>query len=238
MTEIEMRLKALYGEDYFKAYVNDPKREAWYQEEHDRIVKLKPEGGNILDIGCGLGLFLELFDNNKWHKCGVDISDVAVARARARGITVKDYEFAYDYPDKSFDVIVFRGTIQHLDTPFAVIKKCVTLLKTGGLMAFLSTPNCNSIYYRLFGSLPFLTPELNFFIPSDAILKNALTNFGLHVIQIRYPYLETPYARPFRDHLFFLFRCFGVRVKFAFWRNIMEVYAIKPPKRTSSGNVE
>lgn len=163
---------------------------------------------------------------------------MAVAEARGRGIIVKDYEFGYEYPDENFDVIVFRGTIQHLDTPFAVIKKCVTLLKSGGLMAFLSTPNCNSICYRLFGSLPFLTPELNFLIPSDTMLRNALTNFGLEVMEIRYPYLETPYARPFRDHLFFVLRCFGVPVKFAFWRNIMEMYAIKPLERTSSGKLE
>lgn len=228
IAEIEERLKTLYDEGYFKAYLNDGKREKWYQDEHKRIVNLRPDGGRILDVGCGLGLFLERFDSRKWDKYGVDISDVAIAHARARGLTVKDYECAYDYPDETFDVIVFRGTIQHIDTPFAIIKKCVTLLKKGGLMAFLSTPNSNSIYYRLFGTLPFLTLELNFLIPSDTMLKNALTNFGLDVLEIRYPYLETPYARPFRDHLFFLFRCFGFRVKFAFWRNIMEVYAVKP----------
>ncbi|MCZ6775498.1 MAG: class I SAM-dependent methyltransferase [Ignavibacteria bacterium] len=192
----------------------------------------------MLDVGCGLGLFLKLFDSTKWQKHGIDISDVAVAQARARGIIVKDYDFGYDYPHEMFDVIVFRGSIQHLDTPFAVIKKCVTLLKSGGLMAFLSTPNCNSICYRLFGSLPFLTPELNFLIPSDTMLTNALTNFGLEVVGVRYPYLETPYARPFRDHAFFLVRCLGIRVKFAFWKNIMEVYAMKPPRRTPSGEVE
>ncbi|MCZ6775497.1 MAG: hypothetical protein O7D34_03445 [Ignavibacteria bacterium] len=41
MAEMEKQLKALYGEAYFKAYLNDAKLDAWYQEEHDRIVKLK-----------------------------------------------------------------------------------------------------------------------------------------------------------------------------------------------------
>ena len=133
----------------------------------------------------------------------------------------------YDYPDETFDVILFRGTIQHLDSPFAVMKKCAALLKRGGLMAFLSTPNTNSICYKLFGEMPMLVPELNFFIPSSTTLKQALTNFGLRVVTIRYPYLETPYARLVRDHLYFGLRCFGVRVDFAFWRNMMEVYAEK-----------
>ena len=217
----------MYGSGYFGAYVEDKKREATYQAEYQRILKMRPQGGSVFDVGCGVGLFLDRFDSALWQKYGVDISDYATEQARARGITVKDYDAGYDYPEESFDMITFRGTIQHLDTPFAVLKQCATLLKKSGLMVFLSTPNANSIYYKLFGTLPFLNPELNFFIPSAATLGNALNNLGLQVEEVRYPYLETPYARPLRDHLYFLLRCAGLRVKFPFWRNMMEVYAVK-----------
>ena len=101
-------------------------------------------------------------------------------------------------------------------------------------MAFLSTPNSNSLCYKLFGTLPFLDPRMNFWVPSDTTLRDTLVNFGLRVTEIRYPYLETPYARPFRDHGRFLLRCLGVPVKFAFWGNLMEVYAVKP-EDVSSG---
>jgi hypothetical protein len=168
-----------------------------------------------------------LFDNSKWQKYGVEISEHAIPKARARGICVKDYQVGYDYPDESFDVILFRGTIQHLDMPFAVIKRCTALLKKGALMAFLSTPNANALCYRLFGTLPFLSPELNYWIPSDTTLPNVLRNFGLTVTQMRYPYMETPYAKPVRDHFLFLVRCFGVKVSFPFWGNILECYATK-----------
>jgi len=227
MPGITQRLKELYGEEYFLAHAKDQRRRIWYVEEYRRIVDKKSEGA-IFDVGCGVGDFLEFFDSQKWRKYGVDISSYAVSRARARGILVKDYECGYDYPKENFDVIVFRGTLQHLDTPFAVIKRCLDLLKPGGLMAFLSTPNANSLCYRLFGTLPFLDPRMNFWIPSDTVLRDVLTNFGLRVNEIRYPYRETPYARPIRDHLGFLLRCLGVPVKFAFWRNLMEVYAEKP----------
>ncbi len=223
----EERLKALYDSSYFLAYRNDPKREAWYRAERDRIVSLKKEG-RILDVGCGLGKFLELFPVPLWDKYGVDISDVAVQEARSKGIRIKSYDQAYDYPEECFDVIVFRGSLQHLDTPFSVIKRCIALLKPGGWMVFLSTPNSNSLCYKLFGTLPFLDSHLNFLIPSDTMLRDVLTNFGLRVTEIRYPYLETPYARPVRDHLCFVLRCLGISLPFAFWRNIMEVYAFKP----------
>jgi 2-polyprenyl-3-methyl-5-hydroxy-6-metoxy-1,4-benzoquinol methylase len=216
----------MYNEQYFQDR-RDPLRDAWYRSEHERIESMRPQGGAIFDVGCGLGQFLELFDSHKWQKYGVDISDYAVTLARARGIFVKNYDQGYDYPDESFDVIIFRGTIQHLDTPFLVLKRCASLLKRGGLMAFLSTPNANALCYKLFGTLPFLSPKRNYWIPSDTTLPNALRNFGLTVTQIRYPYLETPYARPLRDHLFFLLRCLGVKVSFPFWGNMMECYATK-----------
>lgn len=225
---MESESTALYAEDYFQMYTKDPQRELAYSIESRRIQEMKPEGGAILDVGCGLGLFLEQFDDKRWQKFGVDISDFAVQQARKRGITVKDYAQSYDYPDETFDVIVFRGTIQHLDTPFAVMKKCTALLKRNGLMAFLVTPNANSIYYKFFNTLPFLHPEYNFYIPSDLTLTNTLKNLGLKICKVLYPYLGTPYARPLRDHLYFVLRCLGVPVKFAFWRNVMEVYAVKP----------
>lgn len=230
-SQTESQLSSLYDAAYFRSYIHDPQRDAAYLAERDRVVGLKPEGGSILDVGCGLGLFLSTFDDSCWKKFGVDISEVAIQETRKRGITVNDYDRAYDYPPESFDVVVFRGTIQHLDTPFEVIKKCVALLKPGGHMMFLSTPNANSIYYKLFGTLPFINPKYNFYIPSDTTLPNVLTNFGLRVTRIHYPYWGTSYARPLRDHFFFLLRCLGVQVKFPFWGNMIEVYAVKPERK-------
>ena len=60
------------------------------------------------------------------------------------------------------------------------------------------------------------------------MMGNALRNFGLEVLSIRYPYLETPCARPFSDHLWYLLSFLGVKRKFAFWRSFMEIYCRKP----------
>jgi SAM-dependent methyltransferase len=219
--------KRRYDDSYFALYRDDPNRLDMYRAERQRIERLKP-AGRILDVGCGLGGFLAQFPSERWERCGVDVADIAIREARARGIQVKDFEHAYDYPDEHFDVIVFRGSLQLIPTPFAVLQECVRLLAPDGILALLSTPNSNSPYYRRFGTLPFLTPHANFLIPSDIMMRDALRNLGLDVVGIEYPYLDTPYARPLRDHLYYILSFVGVRRKFAFWRSAMEVYARKP----------
>ena len=220
--------KSRYDESYFAVYRGDQVRALMYERERAAIELLLPSGGRILDVGCGLGLFLEGFSKERWDRYGVELADLAIQEARQKGIQVNDFVSAYVYPAQYFNVIVFRGTLQLLQTPFQVVKECIGLLAPGGFMVFLATPNSNSPYYRRFGTLPFLTPHGNFLIPSDRMMRSALQNFGLEVLTIRYPYLETPYARPFRDHLLYALSLFGVRRKFAFWRSMMEIYSRKP----------
>lgn len=228
LTQVGEEQKRRYDESYFSVYREDPNRVAMYRAERNRIEKLKPAGGRILDVGCGLGGFLAEFETQKWVRYGIDVADLAIKEARARGIEVNDYSEAYNYPDQFFDVIVFRGSLQLIPTPFSVIETCIRLLAPGGYLIFLSTPNSNSPYYWRFKTLPFLTPHANFLIPSDIMMKNALENFGLEVVEIRYPYLEGPYARPLRDHFLYLLSYFGIKCKFPFWRSAMEIYALKP----------
>ena len=228
LLSVDERQKARYDDSYFAHYRDDPRRDAMYEHERARIEQLRPGGGRILDIGCGLGLFLEKFKAPVWERYGVEISEAAAQEARRRGVRVNDFRSAYDYASGYFDVIVFRGSLQLIPTPFLVIKDCIRLLAAGGLMVFLATPNSNSPYYRRFKTLPFLTPHANFLIPSDLMMRNALQNFGLEVLSIEFPYLETPYASPLRDHLCYLLSFFGIRRKFAFWRSMMEIYCRKP----------
>ena len=218
-----------FDESYFKTFYHedDPRRAAMYEAERARIERLTP-AGRILDVGCGLGLFLSRFAPERWARYGAEISAHAITEARRRGIHVNDYAQAYDYADGFFDVIVFRGSLQLIRTPFAVIETCVRLLAPGGYMVFLATPNSNSPYYRRFKTLPFLTPKVNYLIPSDLMISNALKNFGLDVVDIRYPYLETPYARPLLDHVLYALSFLGLNRRFAFWRSSMEIYARKP----------
>jgi len=227
LKEVEKKQKTRYDESYFLNYREDPKRSEMYKSEIGRIEKIRPSGGRILDVGCGIGRFLLQFSPDRWERYGVDISELAIREARAAGIAVKDFQNGYDYPQNFFHIIVFRGSLQLIPDPFSVIETCIRLLAPGGYLIFLATPNSNSPYYYRFKTLPFLTPHANFLIPSDLMMTNVLTNFGLRVMDVVYPYWKGPYAKPIRDHLFYFLSFFGLKAKFAFWRSSMEIYAQK-----------
>ena len=224
-TVIKKTQKASFNKDYFKVYLNDKNREAMYQSEIKKIIKYH-DHGKILDVGCGIGKFLDLFDNTKWDKYGVEISPHAIKESRKLGIKIRQDD-QYKYPENFFEVIVFRGSIQLIPEPFSVLIRCIKLLKKGGLLVFLSTPNSNSPYYRRFKTLPMLTPHHNYLIPSDIILTNALKNFGMRIDSVLYPYIKGPYAKPFLDVFFYLLSYLGIKKKFAFFKSMMEIYAIK-----------
>ena len=216
---------APYPMEYFvtRFYGADKARSQMYKQERARILAYKQRGA-VLDVGCGMGDFLAGF-SDQWRKFGIEPSKYAAGEAFRHGI-----EIIPDIADmgvKSVDLVIYRGTIQHIDEPFGSLKKSIMALKEDGLLVFLATPNADSICYRLWGDLPALDPEHNFWIPSARTLTNALTNLGMTVIRIEYPYRATPYAKPLHDLGCFIGRLFGRRAKFAWPKNMMEVYAVK-----------
>lgn len=219
----------LYDEAYFQAYRADVDSEPYrrrlsmYAQEFKRIGRYV-QAGAVLDVGCGLGDFLQLFDPVRWQRYGIEVSPYAREIAQSRGIQME----LPAVPAEFFNLIVFRGTIQHLDEPLGMIKNCIRWLRPGGYLVFLATPNIGGVVYRLFQELPALDPKYNFMLVSDRILRQILENLGMVVIGFEFPYLGTPYAEPARDLWRFLLRCLGVPGRFAFWGNMLECYAHKP----------
>lgn len=213
-----------YDDSYFqKRHGNDPKRLQSFQQEKVFINRFISEG-SVCDVGCSTGEFLNAIDW-KGERYGMEINVLAAQEARSHGIRfdkniLNQREF--------FDMVVYRGTIQHLPTPFSYIERSFHALKKGGYIVFLATPNANSIYYKLFNTLPLLAPSLNFFIPSDIVLSNALKNFGFETCAVEYPYRMSPYADLWSDHFKFIKKLLlRTDDRFAFWRSSMNLIARK-----------
>lgn len=115
--------------------------------------KPKRTSAKILDIGCGSGKTLELFEKLGWDVYGLEIDRNAVKVARERGlINVKlgGYEKIANFPNNYFDSIRLYHVIEHIPDPCNCLKLIYRKLKPGGEI-ILGTPNVNSLVSKLFG---------------------------------------------------------------------------------------
>lgn len=100
--------------------------------------------GRLLDMGCGLGFFLQRVSQCPgWEVAGCEISATAVTYARdilgQRNI-VCDQPETVDFSEAEFDIITMWDVIDHIPFPDPLLRRCWTLLKTGGI-CFIRTPN-------------------------------------------------------------------------------------------------
>lgn len=149
---------------------------------------LRPAGGRLLDVGCGNGIFLELFlGQSGWDVMGIDPSPNVVARCTEKGIrTVQAPIETFSDPD-GFDVITLWEVIEHVFDPLAVLRRCRDLVCHGGVLV-LTTPNIGGFDYLVLGSdsTNVLAPvHLNYFDPRS--LTRMLETAGFTRVEITTP---------------------------------------------------
>jgi len=215
----------LYDSEYFvNRHFNDTKRLLSFTQESNFISKYIENTGKICDVGCATGEFLV---HIQWRgdMYGMEVNSEAINTAKGHGINFdKNILNQKDY----FDIVIFRGTIQHLPNPILYIEKAYHSLKKGGVIVFTATPNANSIYYKLFNTLPMIHDRYNYYIPSDITLINILRNFEFELLDIEKPYLKSPYKSFIQDHCRFLIKLFfRTQHSFAFWGSTMNIIAKK-----------
>jgi SAM-dependent methyltransferase len=214
----------LYDHNYFNGYyTNDKLRDAMYLQEEARV-RSRSDFGHILDVGCGVGGFLQIFDD-RWTKYGYEPSEFAAEKAAGRGIQMVRNINAVS--SESMDVVILRGTLQHMDNPVITLFQAYRVLRKGGLLVILATPDIDSLVYKIWGELPPLDAPRNWILFGGKYLTNIIKRLGFSDVEVLHPYWKTPYAQPVKDFTkFFLSLFFGYR-KFAFFGNMMEIYARK-----------
>ncbi len=96
----------------------------------------RKKSGNILDVGCAGGYFLErYFSLSGWESFGVEPSKYGSARAADKGIHVYRGEISdVDLPDAFFDVITVLDVICYIRDPKRELRRLRSALKSGGLL--------------------------------------------------------------------------------------------------------
>lgn len=114
-----------------------------------------------LEIGCGTGMFTEMFAKSGAKLIAVDISRDLLIKAKTRNLPsdrvlflerrIEDYN-----TDDAFDAVIGSSVLHHLDLEKA-LKKIYRLLKPGGYMCF-AEPN-------MLNPQVFIERKFRFFLP-------------------------------------------------------------------------
>lgn len=121
---------------------------------HELLDKMEPyrKTNRLLDVGCGIGYFLEVAKERGWEVYGTEFTDKAVQICEAKGINMQQGVLdPTNYSPESFDIITSFEVIEHINNPQTELSNFHTLLRKGGL-CYVTTPNFNSLLrYRLKG---------------------------------------------------------------------------------------
>jgi 2-polyprenyl-3-methyl-5-hydroxy-6-metoxy-1,4-benzoquinol methylase len=108
-------------------------------------------GRKLLDVGCYIGVFLEIATRHGWDALGIEPSQWAAEQARKNGLNVIHGTLAsMNLPTESFDVVTLWDVIEHLSDPMAEIQRVHRVLKPGGLIV-IHTMDIDSPFARVMG---------------------------------------------------------------------------------------
>jgi 2-polyprenyl-3-methyl-5-hydroxy-6-metoxy-1,4-benzoquinol methylase len=124
------------------------KRDKMYRLEFD-FVNRYATNTDVLDIGCSGGYFLDVFKTAGYQCFGIEFGEEAAKQAALKHTVFRGDFLKLDVP-KQFDLIVFRGVLEHASNAKAYLEKALGLLRSAGLIYITSTPNAESFCARLF----------------------------------------------------------------------------------------
>jgi peptidoglycan/xylan/chitin deacetylase (PgdA/CDA1 family)/SAM-dependent methyltransferase len=119
-----------------------------YNEILDVMEKYR-KTNNLLDIGSGMGYFLDEAKKRGWNVYGTEFTDEAINIGKEKGLIMhKGMLDPKNYKPENFDVITSFEVIEHINNPIDEMRSINEILRKGGVF-YCTTPNFNS-FSRLY----------------------------------------------------------------------------------------
>ena len=185
--ELDELLKQYKKNDYYSLPVDAEQRINFENRRRTRLISKLIKAGNVLDIGCAKGSFLNEMKKYNYNTFGIEMSaqNVEICKANGHNVYLGDLDSYCNSANKQqFDIIACLDVIEHIPEPIEFVKKIKTLLSVNAML-ILSTPNFSGLVSKLLGKRdPFIIPpeHLNFFTKKG--LNDLVTATGLKTIKL------------------------------------------------------
>lgn len=139
---IPIENQKIYNEDYFKKwYISQYKdRKSYLSKLWKKIKSYIPKNGKILDIGCGIGIFMEFLKGRNYDIYGFEISPFALKICKEKKLKVFSGNFKnLKNQNNMYDVIVMMDVIAHIDNLSEYLNVVKKILKIKGIL-IIKTP--------------------------------------------------------------------------------------------------
>lgn len=124
--------------------------------EHLADKYFKSRGGKLLDVCCGRGEHMEIYNNLGFDAYGVDKE--YIARNKNLNVEIIDVDLAdLPYPDNFFDFIVMKSAIEHISNIYHLMENLYRVLKPGGKIIIL-TCDWKTVYKIFYDDVDHKTP--------------------------------------------------------------------------------
>ena len=141
----------------------------WRAGQQRRLEMLQPHvaiaGRRVLDVGCGLGLYVQQFAALGAEAHGVDLDAERIEIARRISPLVRQGSVqALPYPDEYFDLVFANEVLEHVDDDRQAVSESYRVTRPAGFLAFY-VPNrlypfeTHGWYWRgkyRFGNIPLI----------------------------------------------------------------------------------
>ena len=147
------------------------------------IIRNTVKQGRILDLGAGVGAFLQTMKKKGWDITGIEPDDGARAQAKKDfEIDLSEAGLLWNLQAGSFDAITLWHVLEHVHELHPYIEQLKKLLKPGGKI-FIAVPNYQSLdhsIYKLFWAAYDVPRHLYHFAPKS--IKTLVEQHGLQLV--------------------------------------------------------
>ena len=122
-----------------------------YSKGLNLISKSFPNPGEILDVGCSTGVFLDIAKNNGWKTFGLELNKKEAEIAASKNHIIKEEIIDSVIFDTKFSAITLWDVFEHIKNGLLFLTEAKKLLRDGGII-FIQSPSRDALAAKIMQS--------------------------------------------------------------------------------------